>query len=74
MSSDQLVRVAIGGPGLVLDRRAPGRGAWLCPRLECFEAARRARAFGRALRADVEPEWVDGLRGSFETENPNVRG
>jgi predicted RNA-binding protein YlxR (DUF448 family) len=68
------VRVAIGGPGLVLDRNAPGRGAWLCPTLECFDAARRARSFSRALRAEIDPERVDALRASFVTKNPNVRG
>jgi len=32
------------GPG-------PGRGAWLCADIACFDAARRRRAFGRAFRA-----------------------
>ena len=31
--------------------RLPGRGAYLHPSLECFELARRRRAFPRALRA-----------------------
>ncbi|SJN32167.1 COG2740: Predicted nucleic-acid-binding protein implicated in transcription termination [Microbacterium esteraromaticum] len=37
---------------LVLDERAvlPGRGAWLHPTPECFDAAMRRRAFARALR------------------------
>ncbi|WP_083454842.1 YlxR family protein [Nostocoides japonicum] len=44
-----------GSPVVVPDpaRRAGGRGAWLHPRLECFEQAIRRRAFGRALRSSV---------------------
>jgi len=34
-------------------RRLPGRGAYTCRRLECFEHALARRAFRRALRADV---------------------
>ena len=45
---------------LVVDRKGPGRGAWLCklgePELaqpECIEKAVRRSSFGRALRAEV---------------------
>ena len=45
---------------LVVDRKGPGRGAWLCklgePELvqpDCIEKAVRRGAFGRALRAEV---------------------
>jgi predicted RNA-binding protein YlxR (DUF448 family) len=45
---------------LIVDRKGPGRGAWLCklgePELaqpECIEKAVRRGAFGRALRAEV---------------------
>jgi len=34
-------------------RNLPGRGAYTCDRLECFEQAVERRAFTRALRADV---------------------
>jgi predicted RNA-binding protein YlxR (DUF448 family) len=32
---------------------APGRGAYLCPREECLEAAEKKRAFARAFRGPV---------------------
>jgi predicted RNA-binding protein YlxR (DUF448 family) len=34
-------------------RTLPGRGAYTCDRLECFEQAVAHRAFRRTLRADV---------------------
>ncbi|WP_354003948.1 YlxR family protein [Cellulomonas cellasea] len=50
-----------GNPVLVVDvdRRLPGRGAWLHPDPRCLELAERRRAFPRALRVagplDVRP-------------------
>jgi predicted RNA-binding protein YlxR (DUF448 family) len=57
-----MVRVALGHDGrLVIDRRAPGRGAWLCQlgrsgvaQPECVTKANQRRAFGRALRREVD--------------------
>ncbi|MDN5571560.1 MAG: DUF448 domain-containing protein [Propionibacteriaceae bacterium] len=46
-----LVRLACGPDGLVVDRFAPGRGAWLHP--GCGALALRRRALGRALRAEL---------------------
>jgi predicted RNA-binding protein YlxR (DUF448 family) len=56
-----LVRVARLPDGtLVLDRTAPGRGAWVCrdettgrPEESCVEQARRRGGFARAFRAPV---------------------
>ncbi|HET9242653.1 MAG TPA: YlxR family protein [Gaiella sp.] len=36
--------------------RIPGRGAYTCRRLECFERALQSRAFPRALRRPVSPD------------------
>lgn len=48
--------------GLVpdIDRRLPGRGAWLHFDLKCLDNAVRRRAFGRALRVtgSVDPAAV----------------
>lgn len=35
-------------------RDAPGRGAYTCPRLACFERAQAQRGFARALRQGVK--------------------
>ncbi|TML42971.1 MAG: YlxR family protein [Actinobacteria bacterium] len=61
---DELVRVARTAQGeLVLSRRQPGRGAWLCPGSPvCLAAAERRGGFARALRASVSAEAVATLR------------
>ncbi len=50
-----LLRVVAADSSLVVDERAvmPGRGAWVHPVSECVEAARRRRAFARALRVSA---------------------
>jgi len=57
----------------VLDRHAPGRGAWLCPDAACLDTALRRRALGRALRADLDPGDLDALRARFPPDSPNVK-
>jgi predicted RNA-binding protein YlxR (DUF448 family) len=49
------VRCALTADGrAVVDRTAPGRGAWLCvPSSDCFERAVRRKAFERAWRRPV---------------------
>jgi predicted RNA-binding protein YlxR (DUF448 family) len=49
----ELLRFAARDGKLVPGRREPGRGAYTCPRLACFERARTSRAFNRVLRATV---------------------
>ena len=51
----ELLRVTARGGELVPDgpSRAPGRGAYVCPRLSCLERADSRRAFSRALRRTV---------------------
>ncbi len=58
----ELVRIARRPDGsIAVGRAEPGRGAWLCPGVACFETAVRRRALGRALRAElgaVELGWL----------------
>jgi len=46
-------------------RDAPGRGAYTCARLVCFERARTQRAFARTLRRAVR---VDPALARLYTE------
>ena len=41
--------------------KAPGRGAYLCPREEGFRRAVKKRAVGRNLNVEVTPENLDRL-------------
>ena len=62
-SKKELVRVVQGADGLVevdASWRKPGRGAYLCPRLQCWQGLKADR-LGYALRAKVSPQAVDQL-------------
>jgi uncharacterized protein len=50
--SRELVRFVMTGTGPAPGNGAPGRGAWLCPQIECAERALRKGAMARALRVD----------------------
>jgi predicted RNA-binding protein YlxR (DUF448 family) len=49
-------------------RRPSGRGAWLCRRLSCFDAAVKARAFHRAFRSEVRPPVREAMEAVVETK------
>ena len=71
-AAGNLVRVARRADGsLVIDRVAPGRGAWLCREPatggvsgQCLEAAARRDAFPRAFKTAVLPGSWRVLRGT----------
>jgi predicted RNA-binding protein YlxR (DUF448 family) len=52
----ELLRFVAQEGKLVLGDRRPGRGAYTCRRLSCFERAAARRAFNRTLRQTVEVE------------------
>ncbi|OIQ08827.1 hypothetical protein MOOR_14880 [Moorella thermoacetica] len=45
-----------------------GRGAYLCPRVECLRKAVKSRALERALGVAVSPELLERLEASFNQE------
>jgi len=49
----ELLRFTARDGELVPGARAPGRGAYTCRRLACFERAQAQRGFARALRQGV---------------------
>jgi predicted RNA-binding protein YlxR (DUF448 family) len=50
----ELLRFAAVNGRLEQGRELPGRGAYTCRRLACFERARARRGFNRVLRRTVE--------------------
>ena len=52
----ELVRFAAVDGSLAAGRTLPGRGAYTCRRLACFERAAARRAFSRVLRRTVQVE------------------
>ena len=49
----ELLRFVAKDGALAHGRREPGRGAYTCRRLACFERAASRRAFARVLRRSV---------------------
>ena len=51
---EELLRFAVAAGQLVPGTGIPGRGAYTCRRLACFERAVSRRAFNRTLRKTVQ--------------------
>ena len=67
-AKNELVRFGVRDGRLLPGRDVPGRGAYTCRRLVCFERATAQRAFGRALRSAVR---VDPSLAGLYTEDPH---
>jgi predicted RNA-binding protein YlxR (DUF448 family) len=64
----ELVRFTAERGRLVHGARHPGRGAYTCRRVECFEAARARHRFSRVLRTSVR---VDPALAALYTGDSN---
>ncbi|OPL08381.1 MAG: nucleic acid-binding protein [delta proteobacterium ML8_F1] len=61
----ELIRVVKDKEGNIsvdFSGRANGRGAYICPRLDCFEKAHKRDAFSRALETKVPEEIYEALK------------
>ena len=64
----RVVRSPEGELSLDFKGKAPGRGAYLCPNLECLKKARKARAIERAFSVSVPEEVYEALEARMEEE------
>ena len=65
----EMIRVVRGTNGIVsLDfgGKAPGRGAYICPSLECLKKAIRSKALDRSLEVTIPQEVYDRLEKEME--------
>jgi predicted RNA-binding protein YlxR (DUF448 family) len=62
----RVVRSPEGDVAVDASGKANGRGAYIHPRQECFEAAARKRRFDSALRVTLKEDDVDRIRRDFE--------
>lgn len=68
MPKRELIRVvrAPDGPITIdLTGKKPGRGAYLCGKVQCFKLAKKSKAFDRALKQPVEEEIYNRLEQDF---------
>ena len=65
----ELVRVVKSPEGEVsldLTGRKPGRGAYVCPRVDCLRLARKARRLEKAFSCPIPAEVYDRMEVEFE--------
>ena len=65
----ELVRVVKSPEGevsLALTGRKPGRGAYVCPRVDCLRLARKARRLEKAFSCPIPAEVYDRMEEEFE--------
>ena len=65
----ELVRVVKSPEGEVsldLTGRKPGRGAYVCPRVDCLRLAREARRLEKAFSCPIPAEVYDRMEEEFE--------
>ena len=65
----ELVRIVRSPEGdFSVDRtgKKAGRGAYVCDRIECFDAAVKARRFQKSFQGEVSAEVLKTLRLEFE--------
>jgi predicted RNA-binding protein YlxR (DUF448 family) len=68
MAKKELIRVVRSPEGVVnldLRGRMAGRGAYLCGSLNCFQLAKKSKAFDRALNVPISNEIYDQLQAEF---------
>ena len=64
----ELIRVVKSPEGVIsldFNGKKPGRGAYLCPNVECFKRARKSRALERVFASAITPELYDELEGEM---------
>ena len=51
--------------------KAPGRGAYLCPDLQCLKKARKSGSISRVLEVEIPAEIYDEMETVMEQEAAN---
>ncbi|MCX7951802.1 MAG: YlxR family protein [Clostridiales bacterium] len=67
----ELIRVVRNKEGEVkidLTGKMPGRGAYICRNVSCFEKAYKAKRFERALEVTISPEVYEKLKEELNVE------
>lgn len=62
----RIVRTLEGTAELDPTGKRNGRGAYICPRVECFKAAVKGHRFQKALDIALSPELIQELEGKLE--------
>lgn len=49
--------------------KKPGRGAYICKNVSCFEKARKARRLEKAFESPISEEIYEALKNQLEGDN-----
>lgn len=66
----RVVKPQDGDAHLDLTGKNPGRGAYVCAKLECFKKARKSRGLDRALECKIPDAVLDAIEGQIPSELP----
>ena len=64
----RVVRSPEGGISLDFRGKAPGRGAYLCPKPECLKRAIKSKAIERAFETEIPDEIYELLSREMEEQ------
>ncbi len=62
----RVVRGTDGTVGLDFSGKAPGRGAYICPNMECLKKAIRSKSLDRSLETAIPEEVYQRLEREME--------
>ena len=71
-SKREMIRVVRGTDGTVnldFSGKAPGRGAYICPSMDCLKKAIRSKALERSLEVPIPEEIYARLEQEMEAES-----
>lgn len=64
----ELLRVVRNNEGAIridLTGKASGRGAYICPKTDCLQRAKKSRALERAFEQKIEPAIYERIEAEF---------
>ncbi len=64
----RVVRTADGAVQLDFSGKVSGRGAYVCPKLECLQKAIRSKALDRSLEVAIPQSVYDRLQQEMEAQ------
>ena len=65
----ELIRVVKNNENQIivdLTGKVNGRGAYICPNINCFEIAHKGKKFARSLEAEITPDIYEKLKKVIE--------
>ena len=69
----RIVRSPEGEYSVDTTGKKAGRGAYICPKQECFEAARKSRGLERSFKNAIDPAVYEALAQQLQALNATAK-